>query len=319
MFESMLLSPYTRTCLKNYMQTNCKTSQSVILSGEKGLGKRKVGEILAKFLLNYGGEYPLEKHPDFHLIEPKDGLISKEMADEIREMANVRVSIAPRRVFLIDDANLMGTPAANSLLKTIEDDNRTCVFILVAHQRLLPTIVSRCIDIEFQVLSEEELVSFLSAKESVDSVAIAASGGRVGLYHYYTENSSFMVKMMEILNTLNTMDHSREILNVCHAMKEKDEKYLFDDLEGLNERLGFFSLFQSIFRQHILFLSGCGKEMPFMNGENLRRFYSLESSLEILEALERAMCLSRRKGRYSKNDFFELLCILAKERGTCVI
>jgi replication-associated recombination protein RarA len=319
MFESMLLSPFTRTCLENYMQSSCETSQSVILSGEKGLGKRNVGEILAKFLLNYGGEYPLEKHPDFYLVEPKDGLISKEMADEIREMANVRVSIAPRRVFLIDDANLMGTAAANSLLKTIEDENKTSVFILVAHQRLLPTIVSRCIEVAFQVLPEEELVSFLSTEEAVDNVAIASSGGRIGLYYYYTENSSFMVKMLEILNTLNTMDHSREILNVCHAMKEKDGKYLFNYLEGPNERLGFLSLIQSVFRQHILFLSGCGNEMPFMDGVNMSRFYSLESSLEVLEALDRAMYLSRRKGRYSKNDFFELLCVLAKEREVCVL
>lgn len=317
MFDSMILNPYTRTCLKNYMQTNSLAAQSVILCGEKGLGKRMVGETLAKFLLNYGGNYPLEKHPDFYLVEPKDGLISKGDADAIREFANIRVSVAPRKVVLVDDANLMGTAAANSLLKIIEDDNLTCVFIFVAHEALLPTITSRCNNIDFPIIPEEEIRVYLGTETDVSEVAIAASGGRIGLYHYYKENASFMEKMAAVIETLNGMDQVREILTVCNALKEKDRDYLYDNLKA-EERMGFFSLIQCIFRMHIISLSGCGKELPFINGENLSRFYDLEISIEILKEVERAMLLCGKKGRYSKNDFFELLCAMVGERGVCL-
>jgi DNA polymerase-3 subunit delta' len=85
-------------------------------------------------------------HPDLRWIEP-DGNVIK--VDEIRSLAEFAVGTrqsAPRKVAVIERAELMNLNAANALLKTLEEPPPGTHIVLVSSQpgRLLPTIVSRC-------------------------------------------------------------------------------------------------------------------------------------------------------------------------------
>jgi DNA polymerase III subunit delta' len=105
--------------------------------------------------------------PDLFLIEPENGQIKIEQIREaIKEIAYFP-SESDKRFFLINDAHLMNTAAANTFLKTLEDSSAHTVFILIASNlySLPSTIISRCQLIKFSPLKNEEICSILSRNE----------------------------------------------------------------------------------------------------------------------------------------------------------
>ena len=75
---------------------------------------------------------------------------------ELQQQAALRPFRAPTRVCVIDEADQMNREAANALLKMLEEPPPDYVFLLTAHERgrLLPTILSRCLDIRCGPLPE---------------------------------------------------------------------------------------------------------------------------------------------------------------------
>ncbi len=68
-----------------------------------------------------------------------------------------------QKVFVVDEAELLGDSAQNVLLKTLEEPARGMLIILItaAEDRLLPTIRSRCQRIAFTSLSDREMTAWL--------------------------------------------------------------------------------------------------------------------------------------------------------------
>lgn len=97
-------------------------------------------------------------HPDVMQVKP-DGQSIK--VDQIRylksEFSKSGIESA-RKVFIIEDAHKMTTGAANSLLKFLEEpEGKVTAFLLTtAKNRLLPTILSRCQNIQFQSSSRSK-------------------------------------------------------------------------------------------------------------------------------------------------------------------
>jgi DNA polymerase-3 subunit delta' len=87
-------------------------------------------------------------HPDVQVISPlKDRkAISIEQIRGVISDAGLRPYEDGVKVFIIDPADTMSAPAANSLLKTLEEPTRDTAFILLTSSAdlLLPTIRSRC-------------------------------------------------------------------------------------------------------------------------------------------------------------------------------
>lgn len=71
------------------------------------------------------------------------------------------------KVFLIDEAELLDATGQNALLKTLEEPPPSTWIILVVTERarLLPTIRSRCHQVAFQRLSDEELGTWLDRRD----------------------------------------------------------------------------------------------------------------------------------------------------------
>lgn len=74
------------------------------------------------------------------------------------------------RVVIISEAHLMGEEAANAFLKTLEEPApRTLLILTTSHrERLLPTILSRCQEIRFDLLTDAEIADALVERNGLD-------------------------------------------------------------------------------------------------------------------------------------------------------
>jgi DNA polymerase-3 subunit delta' len=97
-----------------------------------------------------------------------------------------RPSEGTRSVLVVDQAHRMDAPAANALLKILEEPPRHAVLILTTPSlhALLPTIRSRCRAVPFQLVSRSAITNYLVERRSLgpeEAVLRAGlSGGRIG-------------------------------------------------------------------------------------------------------------------------------------------
>lgn len=161
-------------------------SHAYMFYGQNGIGKRTLAEELAldivkKGLINQNRNITLE-HADIFRIGLKDENIKiKEIRDLIAETVN-RPLEGSNRVFIIDHADKMNTVAQNALLKTIEEPNPGNTFILITDNpsAILPTIKSRCQEMNFFDLSKEEKKELLKEKSlNSDNVDFSLSPGKI--------------------------------------------------------------------------------------------------------------------------------------------
>ncbi len=105
-------------------------------------------------------------HPDLHWVKPeKEG--KSITVDQIRacnRLAHESSQLNGYRVFIIEPAEAMNESASNALLKTLEEPGQKCLFLLVTqnHERLLPTIQSRCQQWVVATPSTEQAMSWMS-------------------------------------------------------------------------------------------------------------------------------------------------------------
>lgn len=91
-------------------------------------------------------------------------IISINQVRSMKREVTLKMSGGGYRVFLVSHAEAMTTEASNSLLKLLEEPpDRTILFLTTsAPSRLLPTIVSRCQAIRFDLLTEKEIEEALT-------------------------------------------------------------------------------------------------------------------------------------------------------------
>ncbi|GAD03567.1 DNA polymerase III delta prime subunit [Agarivorans albus] len=130
--------------------------QSLLLRGEKGLGKLQLAKFVAKTILcseqkhqacNHCHSCQLVDsgaHGSLFLLEQE-----KPKVDDIRALslwANQTSSFGSSKVAIISDIGALNTASNNALLKTLEEPVADTHFILVNHLpfKAMPTIMSRC-------------------------------------------------------------------------------------------------------------------------------------------------------------------------------
>jgi DNA polymerase III delta' subunit len=138
-----------------------RLSHAYLFVGPAGSGRRRFALELAKAIFCRRGapcgscpscqSIDHGNHPDLHVYRTAEGKGSIEIA-EVREIGEkIHLRRAGFVVVIIEDADRMTVPAANALLKTLEEPTGEAVLILIAGSSggLLPTIVSRCHRIPF--------------------------------------------------------------------------------------------------------------------------------------------------------------------------
>jgi DNA polymerase-3 subunit delta' len=161
-------------------------SMPLLLIGEEGTGRRFACTHLAKEAFCSGTKEPgctcidcvqigQHVHPDFIVLTPEgDKDIGIDAIRDVLEQATSYPSMAPVKMFVLDGADRLTVPAANALLKTLEEPPRTTRFLLLAEKfaRVLPTIRSRCGRINFARLPEAVISTEVSRFEKNDAKAL---------------------------------------------------------------------------------------------------------------------------------------------------
>jgi DNA polymerase III delta prime subunit len=143
------------------------------LLADKGPMKERTRELLADQAhpdLHVIVKELAAKHPDADIRKLKQTNIAKGVADEflLGPAARSRVvegDSTAHKVFIIDEAELLGHDSQNALLKLIEEPPLGTVIILVTtdEHRLLATIRSRCQRVPFFALDASALQAWLGS------------------------------------------------------------------------------------------------------------------------------------------------------------
>ena len=163
-----------------------KVSHAYLLSGEDGSGKMMIAKAVAKALLcehkDGCGECAACKqvdslnHPDVIYITHEKYEIR---VDDIRKGINETIDIKPYsgdyKIYIIDDADRMNAGAQNALLKTLEEPPAYAVILLLTNNkdRLLDTILSRCVSMTLGSVRESEIEDYLKANTGASHADIA--------------------------------------------------------------------------------------------------------------------------------------------------
>ncbi|MBX9744014.1 MAG: DNA polymerase III subunit delta' [Chlamydiales bacterium] len=140
--------------------------QTLLFEGVEGVGKSLFAKELAAHVLNTKVQRVMsETHPDLHILRPEG---KTHAIDDLRKWTD-QVYEAPfeagRKVFIIYDAERMQAPSANALLKTLEEPPLDTVIILLTGraEEMLPTVLSRCVQLHFPPLPTSAIAEILSA------------------------------------------------------------------------------------------------------------------------------------------------------------
>ena len=121
-------------------------------------------------------------HPDYLYFDPatdeeqekkKTKIITVNQIRNLIRQASFGPTLSGHKICIINEADTMNQEAANSLLKLLEEPPDKWFFILIATSvsRLLPTILSRVIQVRFVPLTVEETKQALLDKEVPEAEA----------------------------------------------------------------------------------------------------------------------------------------------------
>jgi DNA polymerase-3 subunit gamma/tau len=190
-----------RESLKRIIKSG-KISHAFLFSGPKGSGKTSAARILAKVVncekRRKNSIEPCNKCEQCTLITKGSNLDVIELdaashrgIDDIRTLRDA-VKLAPARaekkVYIIDEAHMLTTEAANALLKTLEEPPEHVMFILATTnpEKLTETIRSRTTNILFKKATLAEIERQLGRiiagekiktdKETINLIAESSNG-----------------------------------------------------------------------------------------------------------------------------------------------
>ncbi len=163
-----------------------RVAPAYLFAGASGVGKRLAAEAFVKLLVSDSRQRVAQRnHPDVLWVEPTYLHQGKRLSPAEAETAGVKKKAPPqvrldqvreislflsrppleadRSIVIIDQAQTLAEPAANALLKTLEEPGRATLILLApSADSLLPTLVSRCQRIPFYRLNSEAIAQVLN-------------------------------------------------------------------------------------------------------------------------------------------------------------
>jgi len=240
-----------------------------LLTGPKGIGKATLAYRMARLLL--GGQSLLETSLDipktdpiaqrvealthgnlFVLRRPYDTKLKRFRqdipVDTVRKLSGFFQETAAEtgtwRVCIIDSADELNRNSENAILKLLEEPPSNTSFILMSSSpgRLLPTIRSRCLNMELRAVPDEDIQSWLSefgsGSPELLSAAVKLSRGAPGKALALVQNADVVLRSLsDYFGSLGRTDHALDmsIAKTLADKKHQTSRALFWD--GLEDTL----------------------------------------------------------------------------------
>ena len=230
-FENILGQPKVREFLRASVMHD-RVSHAYLFTGPTGSNKMQAAYALAQVVMcpkgpsgprggqcgacDACGRILRRKHPDVVLMNPEGA--GGYLVDQIRELV-ASAPLAPiqakRKVYIVNEADRLGTQAANAFLKTLEEPPSDVVFILLARMRdgVLPTIVSRCQVVSFRHIPASEAAGILAQNTGASlekcRIAIESCGGSITRaidFLKSNERLAFRQRVLQVMEMLRNAD-----------------------------------------------------------------------------------------------------------------
>ena len=175
-FDNIIGNDDIKVLLNNLIKTNSLV-HSYMFIGTDGIGKVLFANDFAKMILCQNEtkscnncsscvKFDSKNQPDFMQIDSEDGKSIKiNQIRLLQEKISEKPIISNKKVYIINNSDLMTVEAQNCLLKTLEEPPEYAVIILVLsnENKLLSTIKSRCTKISFQKLTNSDLMKYANS------------------------------------------------------------------------------------------------------------------------------------------------------------
>ena len=192
-FESLLGNTRIKQNLSAAAAKN-RFAHFYLISGPKGSGKHTLADLLASALMCERPNRPCgvcpacrkvmaHTHPDYITVDdPEHKNVAVKIIREARESIFVRPNEGLRKIYLFPQE--MGLEGQNALLKVLEEPPSYGVFIILSDnpEKLLPTVRSRCTELQLTSVEPAILKPWLAAKfpettgEMLDAAIRRSSG-----------------------------------------------------------------------------------------------------------------------------------------------
>ena len=247
---------------------NNTISHSYMYVGIDGIGKKLIAKEFARKILCLNKQnqncatcdscikFNSGNNPDFLEIFPDGNSIKIAQMREMQEKVYQKPIVSDKKVFIIDQVEKMTEEAQNSLLKTLEEPPEYMVIILITsnENKLLNTVKSRCIRINFTGLSKQDITKYAGAHQIniASQNLLEMCGGSIGKLEKINENiddynslelatnkliDGKLKNVVEEMNCFNILYESKEIIQdlldymtvliYLHISKEKDYRQKF--------------------------------------------------------------------------------------------
>lgn len=228
------------------LEQNNRLPNSILLSGNKGLGKATFAYHYINFLLSKGEEnkyirenlsinsnnssYKLTlngTHSNFFILDANDEEnIKIEQIRKLLLFLNKTTYYKSLKIVLIDNSEKLNISSSNALLKAIEEPSKNTHFFIINNDshKLLNTIKSRCINfnINFSFLEKKNIFNkivkdkeFSFTESDLNNFLYFDSHGNLIKYLEILKNSNFSISE----NYLSCISYFMEIYNVKNDNK----------------------------------------------------------------------------------------------------
>ena len=237
-FDNIIGNEQNKEILRRVIENN-NIAHSYMFIGKDSIGKMLFAREFAKSILCMNEEKPCNKcksciefdtfnNPDFNILEPDGNSIKIEQIRELVKKVYEKPIVSNKKVYIINDSNLMTKEAQNSLLKTLEEPPEYVTIILVASNEnlFLPTIKSRCTKIIFNKLSNSEIVAVLKKQynySNVSDLVLKIADGSVKKTLSLREKEEDYTKINNLYSNLENISIIDIINSKEEIFKEKDQ------------------------------------------------------------------------------------------------
>ena len=212
--------------LENSIKEN-KVHHAYIFSGDRGVGKTTMARIFAKELgTNLEDIYEINAASSTGIDNIR----------EIEENLNTTSFSSKYKIYILDEAHMLSKAAFNALLKTLEEPPKNVIFILATteKEKLLPTILSRCHNINFlspNLNDLSKMVKNICEKEGIkideESILEISKAGN-GSFRDTTQ------VLEKVINSLEKKDIS--ISDTKNILGDEKKDIIFDLIKNISQK-----------------------------------------------------------------------------------